>query len=138
MLNRRRQIADQDQLRARGQIVKQRGGFVKKQRQIVLNPRGQNAGAHVFIIVERLGSPSKVSRQRLRNAARALSSKGNSRPGSKRTSRTGCRLRCASGSNTRMESMRSSNKSTRYGSAAPIGNRSINEPRIAYSPGRAT
>ena len=44
---------------------------------------------------------------------RAASSIGNSRPGSRRTSGTGYRLRWLSGSNTRMESTSSPNRSTR-------------------------
>ena len=86
----------------------------------------------------RVGSPSSSSRQRLRKRARAASSIGNSRPGSRRTSGTGYRLRWLSGSKVRMLSISSSNRSTRYGTLLPIGNRSISEPRTAYSPGLTT
>ncbi len=87
---------------------------------------------------ERLGSPSIFSRQRARKALRAASSIGNSRPGSSRTSGTGYRLRCVSGSKVRIESTSSPNRSTRYGTSEPIGNRSISPPRTAYSPGDTT
>jgi transcription-repair coupling factor (superfamily II helicase) len=85
-----------------------------------------------------VGSPSSSSRQRRRNSARAASSIGNSRPGSRRTSGTGYRLRWLSGSKVRMESTSSSNKSTRYGTGEPMGKRSIRPPRTAYSPGLTT
>src|SRR6218665_206500 len=48
-----------------------------------------------------VGSPSISSRQRLLNLARAASSIGNSRPGSRRTSGTGGRLRWVSGAKLR-------------------------------------
>ncbi len=70
---------------------------------------------------ERVGSPSICSRQRARNAVRAASSIGNSRPGSRRTAGTGYRLRWLSGSKTRIESTSSPNRSTRYGTGEPIG-----------------
>ncbi len=86
----------------------------------------------------RVGSPSTCSRQRERKAVRAASSIGNSRPGSSRTSGTGYRLRWVSGSKVRMLSTSSPNRSTRYGTSEPIGNRSISPPRTAYSPGETT
>ena len=60
-----------------------------------------------------VGSPSTRSRQRARNALRASSSIGNSRPGSSRTSGTGYKLRWLSGSKVRIESTSSPNRSTR-------------------------
>jgi hypothetical protein len=54
---------------------------------------------------EREGSPSKRSRQRLRKVVRAVSSIGNSRPGSRRTSRTGYSERWVSASKVRMVSI---------------------------------
>jgi hypothetical protein len=85
-----------------------------------------------------VGSPSSFSRQRERKVVRAASSSGNSRPGKRRTSGTGYKLRCESGSKVRIESISSPNRSTRNGTGEPIGNRSISPPRTAYSPGETT
>jgi hypothetical protein len=71
-------------------------------------------GADVLVDAAELGRVAfERSRQRARNAVRAASSIGNSRPGSSRTSGTGYRLRCVSGSKVRIESTSSPNRSTR-------------------------
>ncbi|CFN82304.1 Uncharacterised protein [Bordetella pertussis] len=61
----------------------------------------------------REGSPSNTSRNRARKRLRASSSMGNSRPGSNCTSPTGYRLRCVSTSKLRIDSISSSNRSSR-------------------------
>ena len=47
-------------------------------------------------------------------------------------------LRWVAGSNTRIDSMVSPNRSSRTGSGSPAGNRSMMPPRMAYSPGSIT
>ena len=63
--------------------------------------------------VQRDGSPSKVSRKRPRKRVRPASSIGNSRAGSRRTSRTGNTVRWVSGSKVLMLSISSSKRSMR-------------------------
>jgi hypothetical protein len=98
----RLQVAVQHHRGVGAQVVEHRGGLVKEQRQVVLDAGGGHARAHVLVDAA-LG---RVAFQQLApaaaEAARASSSIGNSRPGSRRTSGTGYRLRWLSGSKVRM------------------------------------
>ena len=82
-----------------------------------------------------VGSPSKRSRQRRGSACARPRPSGTRGPAAAalRAPDRGCAG--VSGSKVRIESTSSSNRSTRYGTAEPIGNRSISPPRTAYSPG---
>jgi hypothetical protein len=113
VLEGRLQVAVQHHRGVGGQVVEHGGGFLEEQRQVVLDAGRGHAIADVLVDAALGGVAFEQSRQRLRKWRRAASSIGNSRPGSRRTSGTGYRLRWLSGSKVRMLSISSSNRSTR-------------------------